>query len=130
MSTKFAFAGLAVVASVIQVIAQGVGDGVILTGGLGPATMPAAPVQSAYQMPVIHQSPVVYRTPVVYQTPGCAVPAYTALNGGYYNPNVIYFGGPNSCYRNYYSGCQYTPNVLYFGRGQAYYQGYSFTACR
>jgi hypothetical protein len=130
MSTKFAFFGLALVAGVTQAVAQGVGDGVILTGGLGPVSSPAAPVQTTYSPPVVYQAPLVLQTPVVYQAPGCLVPAYTALSGGYYNPNVIYFGGPNSCYRNYYSGCQYPPNVLYFGRGQAYYQGYHFTACR
>ena len=118
MKTKIAFLGLVLGASILQVSSQGVGDGVILTGGLGPAT--------TYDTPI--QAPVVYQTPVVYQEPvACAVPVYTALAGGYYNPNVIYFGGPNSCYRNYYVGCNYSPNVLYFGRGQAFYQGYRFT---
>lgn len=126
MKAAFAVFGLSLGASIVQVVGQGVGDGVILTGGLGPATGPAAPVQTA----VTCQTPVVYQSPVVYQQPLYSVPAYTALNGGYYNPNVIYFGGPNSCYRNYFSGCNYSPNVLYFGRGQAFYQGYNFTRCR
>lgn len=123
MRTWLVFCGLALASSVLPVVAQRVGDGVILTGGVGPATATGAPMQNA--------NTVVYQTPtVVCPPPVLAVPAYTALNGGYYNPNVIYFGGPNSCYRNYYSGCRYSPNVLYFGRGQAYYQGYQFTACR
>jgi len=124
MSTKLALCGLVLVVGVIHIVAQGVGDGVVLTGGFGPATTPGGSVQP----PVVYQVPVAYQAPI--QAPVCSVPAYTALNGGYYNPNVIYFGGPNSCYRNCYSGCRYSPNVLYFGRGQAYYQGYNFTACR
>src|SRR5215475_1012657 len=126
MGTKFGLLALALMGGALEVVAQGVGDGVILTGGLGPVTAPAAPVQTtaSYQPPMGYPSPVVYQTPVVYPQPVCSLPAYTALNGGYYNPNVIYFGGPNSCYRNYYCGCTYSPNVLYFGRGQAYYQGY------
>jgi hypothetical protein len=116
---------LALVVGALPAMAQGVGDGVILTGGLGPSSAPASPAQAPS-----YSGPVVYQMPVIYQPTPCAVPAYTALAGGYYNPNVIYFGGPNSCYRNCYVGCTYSPNVLYFGRGQAYYQGYAFTAYR
>lgn len=119
MKLKIAFLGLVLSASVLQVNSQGVGDGVILTGGLG-----AAEGGATYYA----QAPVAAPTRVVYAAPApCAVPVYTALAGGSYNPNVIYFGGPNSCYQTYYAGCNYPPNVLYFGRGQAYYQGYRFT---
>ena len=120
MKTKIAFVGLVMGASILQVNSQGIGDGVILTGGVDTAAGGAT---------YYTQSPVTSPAGVVYAAP-CAVPVYTALAGGYYNPNVIYFGGPNSCYRNYYAGCNYPPNVLYFGRGQAYYQGYKFTRHR
>jgi len=56
------------------------------------------------------------------------------VSGGYYNaPNVVYFGGPNSCYYNSYPGDCYRPgcvdcssSVIYFGRGEAWERGYAF----
>jgi len=56
------------------------------------------------------------------------------VSGGYCNaPNVVYFGGPNSCYYNSYPGdcyrpgCAYSsPSVIYFGRGEACERGYAF----
>jgi hypothetical protein len=44
----------------------------------------------------------------------------------YYNPNVIYVGGPGACSPSYYDYRYYQPNVIYFGRRQAYREGYSF----
>jgi hypothetical protein len=67
--------------------------------------------------------------------PVAYAPPVQIVSGGYYNPpNVIYFGGPNSCYNAGYGygygygspGCSYSPSVIYFGRGEACQRGYAF----
>src|SRR5688572_23656028 len=60
--------------------------------------------------------------PCLYPSAGAQI-----VSGGYINqPNVIYFGGPNSRYNYTYPyGCggsafaYRTPSVVYFGRGEA-----------
>ena len=97
---------------------------VLIAGGSTPPTpivvgdpavnVPAASVGYVpVMMPVM--APVVYAPPV------------QIVSGGYCNPpNVIYFGGPNSCYNYCRVGCNYSPSVIYFGRGEACQRGYAF----
>ena len=67
---------------------------------------------------------------VVYQQPVVYVPV--VAGGICSSPNVIYFGGRNSCYSGGYRGsyyrpnCGYSPSVIYFGRGEACQRGYAF----
>lgn len=111
----------------------------------GPGSTPVPPV--VYQPPVVTgQPPIAYQPAIVYQPVVAAVPVVPVYGaavpcapnyyngyynqGGYYNPNVLYVGGPGSCGPEYYRYSQCAPNVIYFGRGQAYRQGYSFGSCR
>jgi hypothetical protein len=104
------------------------GQNIVLVGGVG--TAPDQLVQPAPPAPVIHQVPGAY----AYAPPACAAhPAYSA--SPYCTPNVVYFGGPHSHYRNYHhgygSGCvRYSSPVVYFGRGEACRRGYYFTHYR
>lgn len=108
---------------------------VLIAGGSTPitpivVTQPAPAVQAVPAVPVVYVPVPV--APVVY------APPVQIVSGGYCNPpNVIYFGGPNSCYNaSYYGGyyggygrpgCSYNPSVIYFGRGEACQRGYAFT---
>lgn len=86
---------------------------------------PQVPVATVPMVPVVYVP--VYAAPIAYPPP------VQVVSGGYYNaPNVVYFGGPNSCYYNTYPGgcyrpgCSYSPSVIYFGRGEACERGYAF----
>jgi hypothetical protein len=120
MRTTFFIALLGLLAVVPGSVAQ---EPVLIAGGstppqpvMGPMLAPAGPI------PVSYAAPVAYVRPV------------QIVSGGYYSaPNVIYFGGPNSCYYNTYPGgcyrpgCSYySPSVIYFGRGEACERGYAF----
>jgi len=101
---------------------------VLIAGGSSPSNpsvnVPApVPVQQA-----VLAVPVAYAVPVIYHAPPPCVPVVQVVSGGCYNPpNVIYFGGPNSCYSSTYPGCSsYNPSVIYFGRGEACQRGYAF----
>lgn len=109
---------------------------VLIAGGSTPATPVAAVATTpiAYPAQPVHAAPAAYAVPVVYVAqPGCASGVQLASGGCYTSGNVVYIGGPNSCYKNIYQGnsyqrgCYYsTPNVIYFGRGEAYERGYAF----
>jgi len=101
---------------------------VLIAGG---STPPTAVMGSVSYQPAAQ--PVAYPVAVVYQPPVVYVPAVPLVAGGACSaPNVIYFGGPNSCYSSGYHGgyyrpdCAYSPSVIYFGRGEAYQRGYAF----
>ena len=106
---------------------------VLIAGGSTPPTpVMSAATAVAYQQPTV--VPVAYVIPVAYPPPVACSPAVQVVSGGYYNaPNVVYFGGPNSCYSSTYPGgyyrpgCSYySPSVIYFGRGEACERGYAF----
>lgn len=125
MRTPFLPAMLFVISSALTSVAQ---EPVLIAGGSMPPTAVMASV--SYQPAV---QPVAYPIAVVYQPPVVCVPAVPVVAGGAYSaPNVIYFGGPNSCYSTpcsgsyYRPGCAYSPSVIYFGRGEAYQRGYAF----
>jgi hypothetical protein len=103
---------------------------VFVLGGQG--TTPIPPI--VYQPPIVTGEPTVTYQPVVAAVPVYAAPVYAApapCASTYYNPNVIYVGGPGTCGPNYYGYGGYSaPNVIYFGRRQAYREGYSFRHCR
>jgi hypothetical protein len=98
--------------------------------------------------PVVQAAPVVYQPAPVYSTPVVAVPAVVAaplvcpppyISPVVYrcgpSPDVIYFGGPYSHVRNYYSGYRSGPyngcsSVVYFGRGESFERGYCFNRFR
>lgn len=109
-------------------VGLGLGQNVFVLGGPGTTAVP----------PIVYQPPVVNGPAPAYQAPVPVVPvvtpAYPVVSGcasTYYNPNVIYIGGPGSCGPNYYHYPRYsTPNVIFFGRGQAYREGYNFGHCR
>jgi hypothetical protein len=123
------------ISSVLSLAAQ---EPVMIAGGSAPprAVMSSGAAQPAPQPAAYAAVPVVYQQPVVY------VPAGPAMVNGAYAPgacapyparNVVYFGGPNSCYyANGYSSsyyrpdCAYSPSVIYFGRGEACQRGYAF----
>jgi hypothetical protein len=118
---------------------------ITLTGAL-PYAQPAQPVQAA---PVVYQTaPVVYQPPPAYAPPVVTVPVVVPVPVAYPppvvspvvyhcgpSPDVIYFGGPYSHIRNYYSayhpgrygGCS---SVVYFGRGESFERGYCFNHFR
>jgi hypothetical protein len=110
-------------------IGVGFGQDVFVLGG--PGTTPVPPI--IYQPPVVADGAASYQ-PAVAAVPVYAMPVYPAASScasTYYNPNVIYVGGPGSCGPNYYRYPRYsTPNVIYFGREQAYREGYNFGHCR
>jgi len=97
---------------------------VLIAGG----STPPQPVMAPMLAPAAAPLPIAYPAPVAYARP------VQIVSGGYYSaPNVIYFGGPNSCYYNTYPGgcyrpgCSYySPSVIYFGRGEACERGYAF----
>src|SRR5262245_57609976 len=101
---------------------------VLIAGG----STPPQPVMGAMLAPAAPVPIPVAGAPVVYVRP------VQVVSGGYYSaPNVIYFGGPNSCYYNTYpggyyrSGCSYySPSVIYFGRGRACERGDAFRHLR
>jgi hypothetical protein len=98
---------------------------VFVLGGAGTTPVP----------PIVYQPPVVTSQPgyqPVATVPVCAPAVYAApCASTYYNPNVIYVGGPGTCSPSYYDYRYYSnPNVIYFGRRQAYREGYSFGHCR
>src|SRR5262245_35949794 len=126
MRTTFFIALFSLLAIAVRSVAQ---EPVLIAGGstppqpvMGAMLAPAAPVP----IPVACAAPVVYVRPV------------QVVSGGYYSaPNVIYFGGPNSCYYNTYPGgcyrpgCSYySPSVIYFGRGRACERGDAFRHLR
>jgi len=98
----------------------------------GPGTTPVPPI--VYQPPVVNDGYTATYQPTVTAIPIYAATVYpvaSACASTYYNPNVIYVGGPGSCGPNYYGYSRYcSPNVIYFGRGQAYREGYNFGHCR
>jgi hypothetical protein len=124
MRTHFLPAMLLTISSALCVAAQ---EPVLIAGG---STPPTAVMGSMVSPPAIQ--PAAYPVAVVYQQPVVYVPAVPAVAGGVCSPpNVIYFGGPNSCYSighgSYYRpNCAYSPSVIYFGRGEAYQRGYAF----
>lgn len=70
-------------------------------------------------------APLVYGSPYAYAYPNACAYPYAG-----YSPNVVYFGGPHSHVRNYYSGNMsywypYSPAIS-FGRGEAYERGYYY----
>lgn len=100
-------------------------DQVLIAGG---STPPTAVMGSAAYQPAAQ--PAAYPVAVVYQPQVIYIPV---VAGGVCSaPNVIYFGGPNSCYSGgyrggyYRPGCAYSPSVIYFGRGEACQRGYAF----
>ena len=99
---------------------------VFVLGGVG--TTPVPPI--VYQPPVVNDGSAAMYQPAVAAIPVCAAPVYpvaTACASRYYNPNVVYVGGPGTCGPSYYDYRYYSsPNVIYFGRRQAYREGYSF----
>jgi hypothetical protein len=99
---------------------------VFVLGGAG--TTPVPPI--VYQPPIVTGQPA-YQ-PIATAVPACASAVYTApCASTFYNPNVIYVGGPGTCSPSYYDYRYYSnPNVIYFGRRQAYREGYSFGHCR
>ena len=119
----------------VVVLAGGLGavcaQDVFVLGGAG--TTPVPPI--VYQPPVVNNGSAVAYQPAVaavpVAVPVCATPVYPAAtacaSSYYYNPNVIYVGGPGSCGPSYYDYRYYDrPNVIYFGRRQAYREGYNF----
>jgi hypothetical protein len=113
---------LLTISSILCASAQ---DQVLIAGGSTPPT----PVMGSMAYPPAAQ-PTAYPVAVVYQPQVVYVPVVTG--GVCAAPNVIYFGGPNSCYSSgygggyYQPGCAYSPSVIYFGRGEAYQRGYAF----
>ena len=96
---------------------------VFVLGGAGTTPVP----------PIVYQPPVVTgETACQPVATHCARPVYAdPYASTYYNPNVIYVGGPGTCSPSYYDYRYYShPNVIYFGRRQAYREGYSFGHCR
>lgn len=124
MRTTFSLTALFLMGGVLMSTAQ---EPVLIAGG----STPPSPVMAAV---TLVQQPVAYAVPIVYPTPVACSPAVQVVSGGYYNaPNVVYFGGPNSCYSSTYPGDYYRPgcsyyssSVIYFGRGEACQRGYSF----
>lgn len=129
MTTMRTILPLFVALSGVSAFAQ---EPVLIAGGSTPATPVAAlastPVGGLPQpIPVV---PVVYVMPVAYAQPACA----SGVSGGSYGSgNVLYIGGPDSCYRNIYQGAAYqrgcacpSPNVIYFGRGEVRERGRGF----
>lgn len=113
---------LTIFSSALSLAAQ---QPVLIAGG---STPPTAVMSSVSYQPAAQA--VAYPVVVVYQPPVVYVPV---VAGGVYSaPNVIYFGGPNSCYSGGYPGsyyrpdCASSPSVIYFGRGEAYQRGYAF----
>jgi|ERR1043166_3790222 hypothetical protein len=139
MKPRLSFVALAMVAVPLLSNAQ---EPVLIAGGSTPPT----PVLGALASPPAYPLPV---APTIMPV-GCGLPvggclasrpcAYPGqvVSGGYYNaPNVVYFGGPNSCYYSTYPGdcyrpgCSYSsPSVIYFGRGEACERGYAFRRFR
>src|SRR6266536_2407291 len=132
MRTKIPLVALAAVSSAVVSAAQ---EPVILAGGSTPPTPVmatlAGPAPTMPLMPVACPGPIVHLAcPGQFAYPQ----AGQVVSGGYYNaPNVVYFGGPNSCYYNSYPGDCYRPgctysssSVIYFGRGEACERGYAF----
>lgn len=117
MRTPILPAVLFILSSSIWLGAQ---EPVLVAGG---STAPT-PVMAQAAQPPASPVTVVYQQPVVY-VPVVAGSVYSA-------PNVIYFGGPNSCYSGgypggyYRPGCADNPSVIYFGRGEACQRGYAF----
>jgi hypothetical protein len=105
---------------------------VMIAGGSTPPTPVMGAATAGCRTPMA--VPVTCAVPGAYATPVAYVPAVQVVSGGYYNaPNVVYFGGPNSCYSSTYPGgyyrpgCSYySPSVIYFGRGEACERGYAF----
>ena len=118
MRTPILLSMLLMVSSTLFVSAQ---EPVLIAGG---STPPAPVMNPAVYQSVASPVTVVYQTPVVY-VPVVASAVCSA-------PNVIYFGGPNSCYSGsspggyYRPDCAYSPSVIYFGRGEAWQRGYAF----
>jgi hypothetical protein len=106
---------------------------VMIAGGSTPPT-PVMGVATTAGCRTPTAVPVTGAVPVAYAAPVAYVPAVQVVSGGYYNaPNVVYFGGPNSCYSSTYPGGYYRPgcsyyssSVIYFGRGEACERGYAF----
>ena len=118
-----------VVAFLIGGVTAGFAQDVFVLGGPGTTSVP--PI--VYQPPVVNDGSAVSYQPLVAAIPVYATPVYSApaCASTYYNPNVIYVGGPGSCGPNYYGYSRYhSPNVIYFGRNQAYREGYNFGHCR
>ncbi len=131
--TKVSLVALGTAGAALVSAAQ---EPVLLAGGSTPPTPVAAAfvTGATYPLPVM---PVACGRPVI--PVGCPAPACyprpgQVVSGGYYNaPNVVYFGGPNSCYYSTYPGdcyrpgCAYSsPSVIYFGRGEGCERGYAF----
>jgi hypothetical protein len=122
MRTSFLSAMLLTISSAFHVSAQ---EQVLIAGG---STPPTAVMGSAAYQPAAQ--PAAYPVAVVYQPQVVYVPV--VAGGACSAPNVIYFGGPNSCYSRDYRGgyyrpdCAYSPSVIYFGRGEACQRGYAF----
>ena len=92
-----------------------------------PAVVYQAPV--VYEAPVLYQAPVVYQAPVIYQMPEVNPwPTFCGAEAAVCpaSPTVIYFGGPDSFYKNAAQGNPCSP-VIYFGRGEGSQRGYQFT---
>ena len=135
MRTTLPLVALALAGSALAVGAQ---EPVLIAGGSTPPTAVAgtAAISAAYPSAGPVLMPVTYGVPVVHVP--CPAPvgfhAGQVVSGGYYNaPNVVYFGGPNSCYYSSYPGdcfrpgCAYfSSSVIYFGRGEACERGYAF----
>jgi hypothetical protein len=124
MRTPFLPAVLLTISAALSLAAQ---EPVLIAGGSTPPTAVMGSVHPPAAQPAAYPVAVVYQPPVVY------VPAVPVVAGGVYSsPNVIYFGGPNSCYSRGYPGsyyrpdCAYSPSVIYFGRGEACQRGYAF----
>jgi len=125
MRTPFLPAALLTISSALCVSAQ---EPVLIAGG---STPPMAVMSSVAYQPA--PQPAAYPVPVVYQPQVVYVPVVPVVAAGACaSPNVIYFGGPNSCYSGGYRGgyyrpdCAYSPSVIYFGRGEACQRGYAF----
>ena len=123
MKAKSLFVLLVASFGLVQVHAQNVvvAAGVTVT----PATVETTVAPPG---PAVCPAPVCYRAPLPYPMPvACGAP-YHPYAG--YTPNVVYFGGPYSHLRNYYSGnavyCYPYSPVVCFGRGEAYERGYYF----
>jgi len=136
MRTNLLLVALATVSGALACAAQ---EPVLLAGGSTPPT----PVVASFAGPAAYPPPPLIMMPITCPAPfmhgACPGPvaypcAGQVVSGGYYNaPNVLYFGGPNSCYYHSYPGdaygpgCSYpSPSVIYFGRGEACERGYAF----
>ena len=113
------------ISSCLYVAAQ---EPVLIAGG---STPPTAVMGSVANQPTAQ--PASYPVAAVYPPQVVYVPVVPVVAGGACSaPNVIYFGGPNSCYSGGYNGgyyrpdCAYSPSVIYFGRGEACQRGYAF----